>query len=42
MLYESVEVFSGPLAHTLQALYGDGLQKGFDAQGQGLKLLLEG
>jgi hypothetical protein len=42
VLYESREVFSGPLAYTLQALYGDSLQEGFDAQGEGLKLRLEG
>lgn len=42
MLYESREVFSGPLAETLKAIMGEGLQQGFDAQGQGLKLLLEG
>ena len=42
VLYESQEVFLGPLAHTLKALYGDGLQKGFEAQGLALKMLLEG
>lgn len=41
VLYESREVFSGALAYTLKALLGDSLQKGFDAQGEGLKLLLE-
>jgi hypothetical protein len=42
VLYESREVFRGPLAPTLEALMKEGLQKGFDAQGEGLKLLLEG
>ena len=42
VLYESREVFSGALAVVLRDLLGEDLQKGFDAQGQGLKLLLEG
>jgi hypothetical protein len=42
VLYESREVFSGPLAGVLKAAFEDGLQKGFDAQGEGLKRLLEG
>jgi hypothetical protein len=42
VLYESREVFSGALASTLKALYGNSLQEAFDAQGMGLKLLLEG
>ncbi|KAJ4374219.1 hypothetical protein N0V83_002960 [Neocucurbitaria cava] len=42
LLYESREVFNGPLASVLKATLGESLQKGFDAQGQGLKLLLEG
>jgi hypothetical protein len=42
VLYESREVFSGPLASTLKALMGESLQQSFNAQGEGLKLLLEG
>lgn len=42
VLYESREVFSGPLAYTLKALMKESLQEGFNAQGEGLKLLLEG
>ena len=42
VLYEAREVFHGALATTLRDLYGTGLQEGFDAQAQGLKLLLEG
>jgi hypothetical protein len=41
-LYESREVFHGVLAPVLKATLGESLQKAFDAQGQGLKLLLEG
>lgn len=41
VLYESREVFDGPLATTLKAQLEGGLQAGFDAQGQALKLLLE-
>ncbi|KAF1974425.1 hypothetical protein BU23DRAFT_461729 [Bimuria novae-zelandiae CBS 107.79] len=40
--YESREVFSGPLAPVLQPTMQANLQKSFDAQAQGLKLLLEG
>ncbi|KAH8719456.1 hypothetical protein GQ44DRAFT_712405 [Phaeosphaeriaceae sp. PMI808] len=42
VLYESREVFSGPLAQTLKDLLEEGLQASFEAQGAGLKLLLEG
>lgn len=42
VLYESREVFSGALASILEGLMKTNLQKGFDAQGEGLKLLLEG
>jgi hypothetical protein len=41
-LYESREVFHGVLAPVLKATLGESLQKAFDAQGEGLKLLLEG
>lgn len=41
VLYESREVFSGVLAAVLRDFEGEGLQKSFDAQGQGLKLFLE-
>lgn len=41
VLYESREVFHGVLAETLKATLGAGLQESFDAQGQGLKLMLE-
>lgn len=40
-LYESREVFHGLLAPALKATLGESLQKGFDAQGVGLKMLLE-
>lgn len=40
-VYESREVFYGPGASLLKALYSESLQKSFEAQGQGLKLLLE-
>jgi hypothetical protein len=40
-LYESREVFGGPLAYVIQELYGKGLQEGFDAQGVAMKALLE-
>lgn len=42
VLYESREIFAGPLSGVLEASMGEGLQKSFDAQGAGLKLLLEG
>lgn len=42
MLYESREVFNGALAEYLESQLGAALQAGFDAQGQALKLLLEG
>ncbi|KAJ4286084.1 hypothetical protein N0V90_013433 [Kalmusia sp. IMI 367209] len=42
VLYESCEVYRGPLAELLRTTSGEGLQKAFDAQAQGLKLLLEG
>ncbi|KAI8937721.1 hypothetical protein NX059_005421 [Plenodomus lindquistii] len=42
ILYESREVFSGPTAVLVKELLGQSLQRGFDAQGEGLKLLLEG
>ncbi|CAO2657283.1 Nn.00g034090.m01.CDS01 [Neocucurbitaria sp. VM-36] len=42
ILYESREVFNGPLASVLKSTLGESLQKGFDAQSQGLKSLLEG
>ncbi|KAF1948074.1 hypothetical protein EJ02DRAFT_449540 [Clathrospora elynae] len=41
VLYESREVFRGVGAVTLKATLGENLQKGFDAQGVGLKTLLE-
>jgi len=41
VLYESREVYDGPGASLVQSLYGSGLQEGFEAQAQGLKLLLE-
>tara|TARA_R110002003_G_scaffold2382_4_gene24246 strand:- start:1242 stop:1853 length:612 start_codon:yes stop_codon:yes gene_type:complete len=42
ILYESYEVFDGVLAGVLRESMGEGLQKGFEAQGEGLKMLLEG
>ncbi|KAH7126859.1 hypothetical protein B0J11DRAFT_412255, partial [Dendryphion nanum] len=42
ILYESREVFHGPLAVVLKALLQASLQRAFEAQGEGLKLLLEG
>lgn len=41
-LYESREVYYAPLAYTVEALYGTGLQEGFDAQAKAMKALLEG
>ena len=40
-LYESREVFDGPLAYVVEAQYGKDLQEGFDAQGVAMKALLE-
>ncbi|KAF2797028.1 hypothetical protein K505DRAFT_270275 [Melanomma pulvis-pyrius CBS 109.77] len=42
VLYESREVFSGALAEVLKEGMGKALQEAFEAQGKGLKLLLEG
>lgn len=42
MLYESREVYRGAAAVALKAVMAEGLQQAFDAQGAGLKLLLEG
>jgi hypothetical protein len=42
ILYESYEVFDGVLAGVLRESMEEGLQKGFEAQGEGLKMLLEG
>ena len=42
ILYESREVYNGPLAETLKLTLGDNLQKSFVSQGEALKLLLEG
>jgi hypothetical protein len=42
VLYESREVFDGTLASVVKAGFGANVQKGFDAQGVGLKMLLEG
>lgn len=41
VLYESREVFSGPLAYLIKTLYETGLREGFKSQGEALKLLLE-
>lgn len=41
ILYESREVFSGALAPILMTTMGESLQKSFEAQAEGLKLLLE-
>ena len=41
VLYESREVFSGPLAEYLKEQLAGALQAGFDAQGKALKVLLE-
>ncbi|KAF7974368.1 hypothetical protein HWV62_21132 [Athelia sp. TMB] len=41
-LYESREVYDGPLAYAVEGLYGNGLQEGFTAQGVAFKALLEG
>lgn len=40
-VYESREVFYGAGAGLLKLLYAEKLQKSFEAQGLGLKLLLE-
>lgn len=42
ILYESREVFRGALAYVMKPTMEKSLQEGFDAQGKGLKLLLEG
>jgi hypothetical protein len=42
VLYESREVFEGALSRVVKAGFEENLQKGFDAQGLGLKMLLEG
>lgn len=42
VLYESIGVFNGPLAGVLKATLGESLQESFEAQGEGLKLYLEG
>ena len=42
ILYESREVFSGLAAGVLKSLMADKLQAAFEAQGEGLKLWLEG
>lgn len=41
-LYESREVYAGPLSLGVFLLYKKGLQESFDAQGVALKALLEG
>lgn len=41
-LYESREVYDGPLAYVVEATYGKGLQEAFDAQATAMKALLEG
>ncbi|KAF2501815.1 hypothetical protein BU16DRAFT_209748 [Lophium mytilinum] len=41
-LYESREVYRGALAGVLEALYGEGLQEGFEGQAEALRRLLEG
>jgi hypothetical protein len=41
VLYESKEVFSGPLAEYLKEQLAGALQTGFDAQGKALEALLE-
>jgi hypothetical protein len=42
VLYESEEVFNGLLAGVLKATLGESIQESFVAQGEGLKLYLEG
>lgn len=42
LLYESREVFNGPLAPLQQQIMQENLQASFNAQAQGLKLWLEG
>ncbi|VDB82917.1 unnamed protein product [Peniophora sp. CBMAI 1063] len=41
-LYESAQVYNGGLAGVVELLFKEGLQEAFDAQGEALKLLLEG
>lgn len=40
-VYESREVFYGTGVALLKLVYGEALQKSFEAQGQGLKIFLE-
>ncbi|KAF5350375.1 hypothetical protein D9758_012477 [Tetrapyrgos nigripes] len=40
--YESREVYDGAIAGIVQTLEGEGLQKGFEAQGEALKMRVEG
>jgi hypothetical protein len=42
VLYESREVFEGLLSPVVKAGFGRNVQKGFEQQGVGLKMLLEG
>lgn len=42
VLYESREVFGGALAGVVKAGFEEDLQRGFESQGVGLKMLLEG
>jgi hypothetical protein len=42
VLYESREVFEGLLSPVVKAGFGRNVQKGFEGQGVGLKMLLEG
>lgn len=41
-LYESLEVYYGPLSYVLDALFAEGLQEAFVAQGVALKARVEG
>ncbi|EUC48079.1 hypothetical protein COCMIDRAFT_3039 [Bipolaris oryzae ATCC 44560] len=41
VLYESREVFNGPLAYVIKTTMGDALQASFVGQGEGIKLYLE-
>ncbi|EMD65551.1 hypothetical protein COCSADRAFT_306996 [Bipolaris sorokiniana ND90Pr] len=41
VLYESREVFSGPLAYVVKTTMGEALQASFVGQGEGIKLYLE-
>lgn len=42
ILYESREVFNGPMAHVIKSTMEKGLQASFKGQGEGMKLYLEG